>query len=167
MAELTTGERLQPSLLDRLTDNEPDKTRESRDKRVMSLSEIREAVERDLAALLNASCLGISEDLSAYPEVERSVINYGVPNLVGMSAAGANTVTIERLVQEAVRTFEPRILPNSLQVRVVTNPDEMHRRAIVFEIEGNVWSQPMPMRLFWNTEIDLESGDVIVRETSG
>ncbi len=29
MAELTTKERLQPSLLDRLTDDEPDKTQES------------------------------------------------------------------------------------------------------------------------------------------
>lgn len=31
MAELTSKERLQPSLLDRLTDDEPDKTQESRD----------------------------------------------------------------------------------------------------------------------------------------
>lgn len=33
MAELTPKDRLQPSLLDRLTDDEPDKTQESREKR--------------------------------------------------------------------------------------------------------------------------------------
>ncbi len=57
MAELTAGERLQPSLLDRLTDNEPTKTQETRDQRVMSLQQIRAAVERDLASLLNAGNL--------------------------------------------------------------------------------------------------------------
>jgi len=167
MAELTTGERLQPSLLDRLTDDEPGKTRESRDKRVMSLQQIREAVQRDLASLLNAGSLGTTEDLEPYPEVQRSVLNYGIPDLAGLSSAGADTAMIERLLQRAISDFEPRILPNSLRVRVTTNPDEMRHRAMVFEIEGKVWSQPMPLRLFWNTEIDLETGDVLVRESAG
>jgi type VI secretion system protein ImpF len=34
MAELTQKDRLQPSLLDRLTDDEPDKLQESREKRI-------------------------------------------------------------------------------------------------------------------------------------
>ena len=44
MAELTSKERLQPSLLDRLTDDEPDKTQESRDQRVLSANRLRECV---------------------------------------------------------------------------------------------------------------------------
>ena len=42
MAELTTQERLQPSLLDRLTDDEPGKHEESRDKRVITANRLRE-----------------------------------------------------------------------------------------------------------------------------
>ena len=166
MAELTTGERLQPSLLDRLTDNEPKKSKESRDKRVMSLQQIREAVERDLASLLSAGCLETTKDLEAYPEVRHSVLNYGIHDLSGATVADANTEDIERMLHRAINDFEPRILPNSLRVRVTTNPDEMRRRAMVFEIEGKIWSQPMPLRLFWNTEVDLETGDVTVRERS-
>ena len=166
MAELTTGERLQPSLLDSLTDTEPKKSKESRDKRVMSLQQIREAVERDLASLLNAGCLETTEDLDAYPEVKHSVLNYGIPDLAGATVADADTEDIERMLHRAIIDFEPRILPNSLRVRVTTNPDEMRRRAMIFEIEGKIWSQPMPLRLFWNTEVDLETGDVKVREGS-
>ena len=164
MAELTTGERLQPSLLDRLTDDDPAKSAESRDKRVMSLEQIREAVQRDLASLLNAGNLEAFEDLESYPEVRHSVINYGVPELAGATVADADTEAIEEMLQRAIVDFEPRILPKSLRVRVVTNPDEMHRRAMIFEIEGQIWSQPMPLRLFWNTEVDLETGDVTVSE---
>ncbi|MHC4750853.1 MAG: type VI secretion system baseplate subunit TssE, partial [Planctomycetota bacterium] len=36
MAELTPMDRLQPCLLDRLTDDEPDVQKESRDQRVVS-----------------------------------------------------------------------------------------------------------------------------------
>lgn len=164
MAELTTGERLQPSLLDRLTDDEPTKSKESRDKRVMSLQQIRDAVQRDLAALLNAGCLAVTDDLEAYPYVKHSVLNFGIPDLAGTSVSGSDTATLERVLTRAISDFEPRILPNTLRVRVITNPEEMRHRAMVFEIEGKIWSQPMPLRLFWNTEVDLETGDVVVKE---
>ena len=167
MPELTTGERLQPSLIDRLTDNDPLNPRESVDKRVMSLQQIRDAVQRDLASLLNAGCLATTDDLEEYPYAARSVLNYGIPDLSGMTVHGADTLVLERALHQAIVDFEPRILADSLRVRVVTDPEEMHRNAMVFEIEGKLWSQPMPLRLLWNTEVDLETGDVIVTEGSG
>lgn len=167
MAELTTGERLQPSLLDRLTDDDPTNPRESREQRVMSLQQIRDAVQRDLAFLVNAGSLSTTEDLDEYPDVEHSVLNFGIPDMSGMTVHGANTEDLEKTLHQAIVDFEPRILQNSLQVRVITDPEEMHRRAMVFEIEGKLWAQPMPLRLFWNTEIDLETGDALVAEGTG
>ena len=83
MAELTPKERLQPSLLDRLTDDEPDKLHEAMDKRVLSPQRLRESVRRDITWLLNTPNLGAVQDLSAYPEVERSTMNFGIPDLSG------------------------------------------------------------------------------------
>jgi type VI secretion system protein ImpF len=167
MAELTTGERLQPSLLDRLTDDDPTNPQESREQRVMTLQQIRDAVQRDLASLVNARSLSATEDLDEYPEVEHSVLNFGIPDMSGMTVHGANSEDLEKILHQAIVDFEPRILPNSLRVRVITDPEVMHRRAMVFEIEGKLWAQPMPLRLFWNTEIDLETGDVLVTEGTG
>ena len=53
MAELTPKERLQPSLLDRLTDDAPAEKVESREQRVLSLTKLRQSVNRDLGWLLN------------------------------------------------------------------------------------------------------------------
>jgi len=167
MAELTTGERLQPSLLDRLTDNDPTNPKESREQRVMSLQQIRDAVQRDLASLLNAGSLSTTDDLESYPQVVHSVLNYGIPDLSGMTVHGVDTAALERVLHQAITDFEPRILANSLRIRVVTDTEEMHRSAMVFEIEGKLWAQPMPLRLFWNTEIDFETGDVVVTEGGG
>ena len=63
MAELSLQERLQPSLLDRLTDNEPDSNDESRAQRVLSLNRLKRSVLRDLAWLLNSGNLANTEDL--------------------------------------------------------------------------------------------------------
>ena len=158
MAELTPKERLQPSLLDRLTDNEPDKKKESADKRMLSMRRLRECVLRDLAWLLNCGSLESLEDFDDYPLVAHSVINYGLPDLTGVSASGVDAAKIERALRQAIIDFEPRILRNSIKVRAILSDGEMNRNAVAFEIEGDLWAQPVPLRLFLRTELDLESG---------
>ena len=55
MPELAVIEKLQPCLLDRLTDDEPQNQQESRTQRVISLQRYRQDVLRDLLWLFNAS----------------------------------------------------------------------------------------------------------------
>jgi type VI secretion system protein ImpF len=167
MAELTQKERLQPSLLDRLTDTEPDKKQEARDKRVLSLSKLRESVIRDLAWLFNSANFESTEDLSDYPHVARSVVNFGLPDLSGKAVSSLDVKVIEKLLKQIIQDFEPRILGNSLHVSVSSDESAMSSNALTFDIEGEMWSQPTPQRLFLRTEIDLESGGFEVREKIG
>ena len=166
MAELSQQERLQPSLLDRLTDEEPDKSQESRDKRILSVRRLRESIKRDLAWLLNTSNLGSIDDLSGYPRVVESVLNYGIPDITGIVASGADVSVIERRVRQAILAFEPRILKNSLQVRALAS-DVMSHNALQFEIKCDMWAEPVPERMYLKTEIDLETGDVRVADYNG
>lgn len=167
MAELSHKERLQPSLLDRLTDNEPGKTQETRDARVFSVSRLRDCVQRDLAWLLNTTNLASAQDLSGYPEVASSVLNFGIPDLSGRTLSGVDVPVLERLLRQAIADFEPRILRHSLKVKLEANELQMSHNAMTFLIEGDLWAQPMPLRLYLKTEIDLEIGDVKVSSYSG
>jgi type VI secretion system protein ImpF len=167
VAELSLQERLQPSLLDRLTDNEPDTKVESRAQRVLSINRLKRSVLRDLAWLLNSCSLSVTDDLDAYPEVKRSVINYGVRDLAGSAAASMEISSIEREVKQAIMDFEPRILPHSLSVKVIVDKDEMSKKTLSFEIEGQLWAQPLPVSLLLSTEVDLDSGVTSVEESRG
>ncbi len=160
MAELFQKERLQPSLLDRLADDEPEKKVESRDKRILSFIKLKQSVMRDLEWLLNTGCLETTQDLGDYPQVKKSVLNYGLPDLSGTTASNVDSTTLERMLRQAIINFEPRILANSLKVRV-TNRDKHNN--IIFEIEGELWSQPTPERLYLKTILDLELGNVEVK----
>lgn len=160
MSELLLQERLQPSLLDRLTDDEPTLTRESRNKRVMSITNLREVMLRDLGWLLNATSLGPQLDREGFPSVGRSVLNYGRPDLAGLQIRGHDMDAIEADLRQAILNFEPRILANTLKVHLILEDTAQHNRMLRFEIEGALWCQPTPLRLFLKTAIDLETGNI-------
>ena len=164
MAELTTRERHQPCLLDRLTDDEPQQKQESRDKRVMSSTQVRRSVLRDLAWLLNSAQRFKPEELADYPQVVSSVINYGIPDFCGLTHSSVQPGQVERQVQDALVRFEPRVLRRGLSVRAASDTAQMSRNAVVFEIRGELWAQPMPEALYVKTAMDLETGSVSVQE---
>lgn len=164
MAELLPKERLQPSLLDRLTDDEPGASQEPREKRVLSLSRLRQSVLRDLGWLLNATALEAVQDLQHYPQAARSVINYGMPGLAGIAASGIDTVALERRLKQTIIDFEPRILPHSLKVRVLASTDQMNLSALTFVIEGDLWAQPLPAHMLIRSVLDLETGHAEIVE---
>ena len=166
MADLTLKERLQPSLLDRLTDREPGTNRESRDRRILSVDKIRDCVIRDLGWLLNTGNLGSTEDLEAYPEVARSVLNYGAPDLAGVPASGTDVRALEKALKQAIIDFEPRIMKDTLRVSIDRQSQQHNPSAIVFRIEGQMWAQPMPLSLYLRTAIDLETGTFDVVESA-
>ena len=166
MADLTPKERLQPSLLDRLTDNAPKSDKESREDRVLSPRRLKTCVIRDLEWLLNTCDLASVEDLSCYPGVEDSVLNFGLPDLAGRNVSGLDVELLERSLRRAILRFEPRILPQSLVIRAVVEESSMSHNAVRFDIEGELWGQPMPQQLYLKTEMDLESGDVAVFEAT-
>jgi len=165
MAELTTSERLQPALLDRLTDDEPDKKVESRDRRVMSMRFLRQAVLRDLGWLLNAPARPLDDEIHQFPLVDKSVLNYGLPDLTGLTISGIRAGRMEQMVFDAIVNFEPRILRKTLGV-VGGRTEEGsggHNR-VQFQISGDLCPLPMPEALLVRTEVDLETGRSEVKE---
>ncbi len=165
MPELSLKERLQPSLLDRLTDDRPQDMQESRDHRVLSVRQLRDSVLRDLAWLLNCERLAGCQDLSEFREVQSSVLNYGIPSLSGAILSRVELPDLERQIMKAVKIFEPRILPQTLKIRVQAAQSATGgENALAIQIEGQLWAQPLPQRLFLRTEVDLDTGHVEVVE---
>ena len=167
MADLRSpDEQLQPALLDRLTDEEPDKKLEPRVQRVISKRQMRQAVLRDLAWLFNCTRLDAHMDPVAFPNARRSVINFGLPALAGETATSVDIADLERGIRQAVLDFEPRILPGTLQVRALEVGQFENHNVIGIEISGQLWAQPIPIDLLVRTEIDLETGKVEIAEVA-
>ena len=164
MGQWSLKERLQPSLLDRLTDLQPGKSKESTSQQSMSQTQFKEAVIRDLGWLLNCVSLDVCEDLEKYPQVKRSVLNYGLPDLSGQTSSNMDVRGLEKSVRVAIQQFEPRVIRNSLKVKVHSNHDAMSHNSMVFDISGAVFGQPSPFQVVLKSEFDLECGEFQLTE---
>lgn len=161
-----TREKLQPSLLDRLIDENPEQLNESRDKRIMNVTKLRDCVIRDISHLLNTHYMEGNTDLDKYSEIQNSVVNYGISGLTGFSMHNIDTLEAERQIRQAIINFEPRILKDTLKVTMSRDTEKSSNHAIVFKIEGQIWAIPIPLMLMLKTEIDLETGSVNVVQTN-
>ena len=158
-------DRINPSLLDRLTDEAPGAA--GGRGAFSSLSELRRSVLRDLTWLFNTTQLFDAESAEAWPQVRKSVLNYGLPPLAGRHASSLDIKRLERALRQAIVDFEPRILPDSVSVKAELERETLdHHNVVSLRIAALLWAQPVPIELLLRTQLDLESGQSRVEETT-
>jgi type VI secretion system protein ImpF len=159
MADRTISERLQPSLLDRLTDEDPARTSESRDQRVIDIKRLREIVQRDLSWLLNTNNAEPWIDPERHPHAARSVLNYGIIDLSGVFATRSRNDAIRASLRRSIELFEPRLRPGSLVIELTT-AKAGRDVVLAFDIRADMWAEPVPLELYLRSEIDVTTGTV-------
>ena len=156
---LTSRDRLQASLLDRLTDNAPDKQSEAPNSTLITHNTLRRHVLRDLQWLFNTINNEAQQDLGPFDAVRHSVWNFGVAPLAGKNVSDIEWQDIQHKMTEAILHFEPRILPEGLQVRCVSDLNSLSLHNVLsIEIKGRLWCVPYPLEFLFRTRVDLESG---------
>jgi len=159
MADSLLTERLQPSLLDRLTDQNPDQKTEGREYRAIDLVNLREIIKRDLSSLLNTNSIESTLDKTTHPNVVSSVLNYGVSEVAGEFSTEIKAEMIRKSIVRAITVHEPRIIPGTAAVEM--RAEEGSSQMIVsFDIHADMWAQPVPIELFLRSKVDLTSGEV-------
>jgi type VI secretion system protein ImpF len=71
------------------------------------------------------------------------------------------------MIRQAILDFEPRLDRNSVRVRLILDAQKMSHNALTFEVEAELWAQPLPLHLFLRTAVDLEGGSVEVTDQGG
>lgn len=152
--------RITPSVLDRLLDYEPEKSRESLSSRTKSLRELKQSVKRDLEWLLNTRQANtqLPPDLK---EVNSSVIAYGLPDFttVGIKSAPDQN-RLRRAIEGAISTFEPRLQ----DVRVTIEPVQEGERVVHFRIDARLKVEPAPEPITFDTVMRPGGGTCVLRE---
>ena len=175
-AALASFGALGPELVDqvkRLVGLEQRRQSELRSRFVLSTDRLRACVLRDLTWLLNTPNLRWRDgrtqdpqlaavpDIEAYPRAAASVLNYGIPPLSGRT--GLEPAAVAKDLEAAIRQFEPRLRAETVKVKPA--PQAAAGHAIAFDIEAELWAEPVPLRLLLRTLIDLEDGAASVRPT--
>lgn len=161
MAHIDKTKKLRPSILDRLIDDEPQVSLDPGGAQRHSVKQLRNTLRRDIENLLNTRCC-----LSAPPEdlgeVERSMFNYGLPDLATVNVIDAKKRE-EFMVklQRALMQFEPRF--KSVKVTCSDNA-EQNDRALHFRIDAVVFAEPQPEVIVFDSTLETVSRTVSVKE---
>lgn len=164
MADSLLTERLQPSLLDRLTDNAPEEKSESRAYRAIDMGHLREIIKRDLSWLLNTNSIENTLDIEMHPNVAKSVLNYGVREVAGEFSTEAKAEMIRKSIVRAITIHEPRIIPGTASVEM-RSEESASQMIVSFDIHADMWAQPIPIELYLRSKVDITSGEVTLEGT--
>jgi type VI secretion system protein ImpF len=129
---------------------------------------LRDSVLRDLQWLLNTTNFGADHNINTMPRARRSVLNFGVRGWAGGRMSEVDFADVEAAIRSAIIDFEPRIMKDSIDVRCVTDATDLeHHNLLALEIRGTLWSVPYPIEFILRSELDLESGHMVLRPTGG
>lgn len=128
----------------------------------IGVRELRDSIARDLEWLLNTK-LTQALDLENFPEAKNSILSYGVPDFSTYSWRNINDAnSIARILEETLRRFEPRLVPRTIKVEVLDNPN-IDDFSIAFRINGELNMDPIGEAVSFDTAIDFESTAVHVK----
>jgi type VI secretion system protein ImpF len=147
------------SLLDRLTDDEPEVPGDAAVTRAQSFRTFKTALRRDLEWLLNTR-----QTPEPAPEdcrqLSQSLFDYGLPDLVSMSTESVRDRNLlQHRIQRAVELFETRLS----NVRVIAEAAAHGGRLLRFRIEGLARIDPAPEQVSFDTVLELTSGEYEVK----
>jgi len=162
MRQLSIKQKLRPSILDRILDDSPEIShKDKQNSEKFNLNLLKNSVRRDLENLFN-SRYRISEFPEELEEVDKSLVNYGLPDL-----ATINMIDIEKRadfckhIEKTIRYFEPRF--KSVKVKYMENLDYTDR-TLRFRIEAILYAEPMPEKIIFDSILEPISRNVSIEE---
>jgi type VI secretion system protein ImpF len=150
------GEVLRHSVIDRILADGGG--RRSVDLRI-GVADLKRAVRRDIEWLLNSKQPRL-DTLAGKPEATASILNFGIPDITQFNSHGdGDRARLCQLIAEALRTFEPRLLPESVKVAFVEarGPAGMD---LHFRISGVLYVEPIREAITFDTSVEVETGAI-------
>ncbi len=158
-------EYAQPALLERLTDDGLSLSMDAESSiRHHSVRMMRRAILDNLHALLNSSHYQAGNDLSRWPLVAGSVLNFGILPLAGKCISALPLHDICQAMHQAVCRYEPRIDADTLEIDTPADPWHGGQSALKFEIRGHLWHCPRWQAFVFESRLSLENGHIELRD---
>ena len=153
---------LMPSVLDRLLDDQPREAVEGADFMHQDLSRFKQAVARDLEALLNSRCVDLDDDIEQYPYARASMINFGIIDLSSLSLLDSDD---RAYLRDRIRITIERHEPRLAQIRVALDVSDDGERMLRFRVDALLSVHPTKPPVRFDAMLQLSSNSYQVRRS--
>ena len=130
-------------------------------RRGLSETHIRDIVLDDIGAILSTVDLQSAVDIADLIYLSRSILNFGLYDIMHLTSEDAGVSEIERNIVAALHTYEPRIRRDSLQVEWLQRIDDVQQK-IRLSIYAEVANRPVNIPIDFTAEVDLSTGTATI-----
>jgi type VI secretion system protein ImpF len=120
---------------------------------------LRRHLSNDLASLMNTINLDASVDLTDYPYIQKSIINYGFGDLSTLSDKGFAAAEMSRFIRDTLIRHEPRLIPSTIEINVNKDVESVSQR-LTFDIAADMVASPVDVPLDFVAEVDMGAGKI-------
>jgi type VI secretion system protein ImpF len=128
---------------------------------VITESMLRREVALDLGALMNTIALGSTVDLSAYEHVQRSILNFGLPDIAHRTLGENASQAIPDEIRTALINFEPRLVASSIAVTRDESVDAMELK-LRFTVRADLFCDPVNVPVEFMADVELDNGKIVI-----
>ena len=163
MARIDKNKKLRPSILSRLSDDNPKTKTESEADQHQKLKQLRSSVRRDLQNLLNTR-IRVGESDDDFHHLKKSLISYGLPDLATLNISDKiKRNTFVKDLETLLIEFEPRF--KSVSVNYLENADKLDR-TLRFRIDATMYADPSPVTIVFDSILEPVSRTVNLEEAA-
>lgn len=135
--------------------------RRLRARQVITEPMLRREVARDLDALLNTIALESTVDMTDAPQVRRSILNFGLPDIALRTIDETAVDQIPGEIRDAILHFEPRIGRDSLRIER-DRQVEAHELKVRFLIRAELICHPVHVPVEFVADV-VETGKILIK----
>jgi len=118
---------------------------------------LRREVARDLESLMNTVAFESTEDLAGFPRVQRSILNYGFPDIAHRSIDEISVDDLADEIRSVLMTYEPRL--NRESIRAQRDPSaRVEELKLRFVVHADLRCEPLNIPVEFVADVDLENG---------
>lgn len=146
-----------PCILTRLADDNPQSRVDTLD-RFVPLEKIRQEIVDNVSQLLNSRSRPQLSDLGYDENIANSVLGYGITDFCGRSNS---LVEINRICEEItyqLRLFEPRLVKDSIKVKLLNSENPRSKCMFSLEISGKYAVKALEGEFLCISNLDIETG---------
>jgi type VI secretion system protein ImpF len=120
---------------------------------------LRKEVAQDLEALMNTVALESSEDLRDFEYVRKSILNFGLPDLVHRTTDETSVDDVKNEIETVLETFEPRLDPDSIHAERDKNVDSTELK-VRFVVQADLRCEPVDVPVEFVADVELDGSAI-------
>ncbi len=152
-----------PCLLRRLTDFSPEEKKEAVNAGI-TFKQLKKDIFENIEMILNSRSHPQGAELEKYPELQNSVLNFGLPDFCGRVCSRNEREQIREHVLNQLRWFEPRLAADSVSVELRDDASAPNS-VLEFQIQGRIEVGELNEEIVFISKLDLETGATMLKNT--